>query len=294
MLESNANLETSKPNNTANSQQSTAGAQSVAKPPQGNQSNTQHEPAKPRTLAELFADKEDESSLEINLDDQTPDDPNAPIDSLDRLMKRNKLTPEQAYAIKIPMPNGAEPLTLGELKDRIGEITDHEMRVTEFEERRIQQEGELLRSQSELRSILGMLPKEAVTPQLMAKVRDTQDATIRREKQLTIQHIPQWRDEKTRTAEIEGMLETLGDYGFDASFLDTVHDHRAVKLLRDFHVMRSRIKKSLESVRDPKKLKARPSGKVGAPAKPNNKGPRRNQFPTQDQKLAAFFSSKES
>jgi hypothetical protein len=287
----NANLETGTPQPQPNSQADNKG-QAVSNGSAPNKTNQQQaEAPKPKSLAELFGDSTDETNLEISLSDDTPDDPNAPLDSIERLMKRHKLTPEQAYAIKVPMPNGAEALSIGELKDKISDLTDLEYRQTEFEERRIKTEGDILRSQSELRDILSLLPKDAIKPEVLNKLRERQEFTTRRERQLTIQHIPEWRDEKKRLADLEGIEEMLSDYGFDGTFLQAVTDHRAMKFIRDTFLIRTRIQKSLAAVRDPKNLGARPSGKSGkAAAKPGVKSRRQTKM-TQDDKLAELFSS---
>jgi hypothetical protein len=287
----NANLETGTQHQQPNSQADNKGPP-VSNGAVPNKTNQQQvETPKPKSLAEMFGDSTDETSLEINLSDDTPDDPNAPLDSIERLMKRHKLTPEQAYAIKVPMPNGAEALTIGELKDKISDLTDLEYRQTEFEERRIKAEGEILKSQSELRDILSVLPKDAIKPEVLNKLRERQEHTTRRERQLTLQHIPEWRDEKKRTAELEGIEEMLSDYGFDGTFLQAVTDHRAMKFIRDTFLIRTRIKKSLEAVRDPKKLGAKPSGKSGKAAIKPGTNSRRQTTMTQDDKLAKLFSS---
>jgi hypothetical protein len=287
-----ANLETSPQNSQTNSTSDNKGSKPNNKGAPPNKEVTQ--PEKPRGLAELFADQKDETSLEISLEDDTPDDPNAPVDSIDRLTKRLKLTPEQAYEIKVPMPNGAEALTIGALKDKISDLTDFDMRVVQFDERRIKQEGEILKSQQELKSILEMLPKEAKSPEVLQKVRERQELVTRRERQATLEHIPEWRDEQKRTVEFEGIQEMLSDYGFDDTFFHSVVDHRAMKFLRDTFLMRSRIRKALEQVRDPKKLGVKPSGKgAKAPVKPNANAPRRKSVATQDDRLAAWFQSKE-
>jgi hypothetical protein len=292
MTELNASLETSKQNQQPNSQADNAG---TVPNKNGAAPNKQDEQGnKPRSLADLFGSKSDESSTEIALDDDTPDDPEAPLDSIERLMKRHKLTAEQAYAIKVPMPNGAEALSIGEIKDKVAELTDFEMRVVQFDERRIKQEGELLKSQSELRELIGILPKDAIKPEVLQKLRERQSETTRQQRQLTLEHIPEWRDEKKRTAEIEGIVEMLSDYGFDESFLQSVVDHRAMKFIRDNYLIRTRIRKSLEQVRDPKKLGKQPSGKGNkAPSKPSNNPSRRQAAVTQGDKIRDWFNSKE-
>lgn len=283
MKESSASLETSKLNPPVNSQPDNSTVNN------GASSNKDEGPKKPRSLAEIFGNTSDETDLDISLEDDTPDDPNAPLDSIERLMKRQNLTPEQAYGIKVPMKDGAEPLTIGQMKDKLSELVDFEHRVSEFEERRIKQEGDLLRSQAELRGLIEILPKDAIKPEILAKVRARQETVARNEKRQTLEHIPEWRDETRRAKEIEDIVDTLGDYGFDASFLESVVDHRAIKLLNDFTKMRNRIRKSLESVRDPKRLGIRPSGK-GAPRKPPVENTsRKNPAPTQGDRLRAFL-----
>lgn len=293
MTELNASLETSKQNNQANSQPDNKGV-STNKGNGAAPNKQEEQEKKPRSLAELFGNRSDESSTEIALDDDTPDDPEAPLDSIERLMKRHKLTPEQAYAIKVPMPNGAEALTIGELKDKISDLTDLELRQVQFDERRIKQEGELIKSQTELRGLLEVLPKDAIKPEVLQKLRERQAETTRQQRQLTLEHIPEWRDEKKRTAEIEGIVEMLSDYGFDESFLQSVVDHRAMKFIRDNFLIRSRIRKSLEEVRDPKKLGKQPSGKSNKSAsKPIDKSPRRAVVGTQSDRIRDWFQSKE-
>jgi hypothetical protein len=285
MNELNASLETSKQTPQANSQSANNGAPDS----KGAPNNQTQQPPKPQSLAEMFGDKSDESSLEISLDDDSPDDPNAPLDSIERLKKRNKLTDEQVYKIKVPMPNGAEALSIGELKDKITDLTDFEMRQVEFDERRIKKEGELLKSEGELRDILGMLPKEALDPKVLGKIHERQQSVTRREKALTIEHIPSWSDEKSRNKDLELMQETLGDYGFDESFLHSVIDHRAMKFIRDMCLMRARIRKSIADVRDPQRLNGRPSGKTQKAAiRPNTNSPRKK-MATQDDKLRQIF-----
>jgi len=174
-----------------------------------NTNNQQGAPEEPKrlSLAELFADDNsdgDNSGSESGTG--VDDDPSKPVDSIDGLVKRLKMTPEQAYAIKVAMPNGAEPLTVGQLKDRVGELVDLETREAQFDTRRIKSEGELLRAQAEIRELMALMPKESVNPEAVNKVRQRHEATMKRERAMTLEHIPQWQDEKTRTEDLQGWL----------------------------------------------------------------------------------------
>jgi hypothetical protein len=240
------------------------------------------------SLAELFAEDGDTPGSESGTDD----DPSKPVDSIDRLMKRYNLSPEQAYAIKVPMPQGAEPLTLGELKDRVGELVELETREAQFDQRRVKAEGELLRAQTEMRELMALIPKEQLTPAVLDKVRQKHEATMNRERQATLEHIPEWRDEKRRTEDISGMIELLEDYGLGGTFLSTVVDHRALKFIRDSYLRDKRIKEALARVKSGKPVTGqRTSSKTAkGAAKPNSNTSRQSRvIPDQAARIRNLF-----
>jgi hypothetical protein len=282
-----ASLETSQQNNNpansaAGSKPAVTGAPAEAK-------------AKPG-LRELFS-LSDEGVIREN-DDSESEDPNAPVDSLDRAIKKLGITAEQAYKIKVPMPDGVEPMTLGTLKDRVGEVAELEYRELQFDQRRRDSEGELLRAQNEIRELMQLIPREQLKPELIDKVRKQHNATMTRERQLTLEHIPEWRDEEKRVAELEGMTELVQEYGFPAEFVSTVVDHRALKMLRDFYRMDKRIRAALANVETPNSRSQRPSGKNGKgpqnPGKsPSNSNRRNGAVPTQRQRIDALFNKSE-
>lgn len=280
MQQSNERSETSG-NSPANSQD--AGDQTNTNTKGNVGSIQQEEQPKRLSLAELFAedgDGEGQGSESGTGDD----DPSKPVDSIDGLTKRHKMTAEQVYAIKVPMPNGAEPLTIGQMKDRVGELVELETREAQFDQRRIKSEGELLRAQAEMRDLMALIPREQLTPAAVEKVRKGHEATMKRERAATLEHIPEWQDEKRRTEDLHGMIELLGDYGFDEAFITTVVDHRAMKMIRDFWRQNTRIKAALAKVTTPLGKGKRPSGKTGkGPAKPNSQ-PQRQSKGAQDQR----------
>lgn len=208
-------------------------------------------------LGELF--KDDTDGL---------DDIDGPIDSVDRASKRLGIKPDEFYNIKIQMKDGAEALTVGELKDRVGELVEFETRETQFNQRRIAAEGRILNDQREVREILAMLPADVVQklPQLVERVRKKHEATLSREQQLTIEHIPEWTDETVAAKEKAEMTAFLGNWGFDDSFLNTIVDHRAMKFVRDVMMVDKKIKAALAKVTTPDKKGQRPSARTGKPA----------------------------
>lgn len=274
MQQSNAGSEMNRNNNSANSsadnQQVTQQQQQQQPHPANNNQQPAGEEPRKLSLADLFKSKDDGEGYEISSDDSESDDPSKPPETLEALSKRLQLKPEQIYGIQVAMPNGAEPLTIGQLKDRIGELVDFETREAQFDQRRVKAEGELLRAQTEMREILALIPKGQLNPELVNKMRQRHEATTNRERELTMEHIPDWQNEKTRTEDLKGMVEMLSDYGFEPSFISTVVDHRALKFIRDSYLRDKRIKAALAKVTTPAgKAGQRPSGKSGkAPSKP--------------------------
>jgi hypothetical protein len=243
---------------------------------------------RPLSLAELFADDDDD-----NID--SDDDLSQPPETLEALSKRLGVKPEQVYNVKIPLSvNGAEPLTIGQLKDRVSELVDLETREAQFDQRRIKSEGETLRMQAEMRELLAMVPKEHVSPELVDKVRKRHDETMKRERQMTLEHIPDWQDEKKRAEDLQGMVDLMKDYGFDESFIGTVADHRALKFIRDMYLRDKRIKAALAKVTTPNAKGQRPSNKPakGAIRPDRQKSNRSAQgaLPNQRSRIAQLFS----
>lgn len=286
------------------SRQSSEKAREAFTPPKAKEGNNAEgsgenaDEPKRLSLAELFGNSDDgeDGETRLNLSDDSPDDPSKPPDSVEAAIKRLGLKkPEDFYAIKVPMPNGAEPLTIGDLKDRVGEVVDLETREAQFDQRRIASEGELLRAQAEMRELMALVPKDKLTPEVLEKVRQKHEATMKKERVATLEHIPEWQDEKRRGEDLQGMIELLGNYGFDENFIATVVDHRALKLLRDYYLMDKRIKKALANVTIPAKKGHKPSQKPSKGAQKPVAHERTRQQPVMDQRtrIAQLFNQSE-
>jgi hypothetical protein len=244
-------------------------------------------------LRELFTQKDGDESGALDLDE--PDDPAKPVKNLEHAAKRLGMKAEDVYKILVPMKDGAPPIALGELKDRVGELVDLDARVLEFETRRVKNEGETLRSQQELRDLMAMIPRDKITPELLQRVRSSHEATRSREVALTLEHIPSWTDERSRTADLTKMVSMLSDYGLPESFITTVVDHRALKFIRDSMVIRERIMKALKDVKiPPRKGATPPSANRRAPSKPANTPSRRVPDNTERGRIMTFLDSTDS
>lgn len=303
MQQLNGNLETSQPNQPSPNSKGGENARTPSReskqqqqqPPQrkegGNESEVEH---KPLSLAEMFQKENPDDPEDDRFSVEEPDDPSSPVDSLDKVAKRLKMKPEDVYAIKVPMPNGAEPMTLGDLKDRVGELVDLDARELEFTQRRVKSEGEVLRAQQELRGLMALIPKQHLSPELVDKVRKNHLATQARERELTLEHIPAWQNEETRTKEIEDITKMFSDYGFDEGFITTIVDHRAMKFARDTMLMRKRIAKALAEVKIPPRKGKAPSAKAAKPAqRPSESSNGRERSVNANASLRAMFTSQD-
>ena len=153
------------------------------------------------------------------------------------------------YKLEVSQADDGTPVTIENLKDHFSKQSDIELRELEFDERRIKQESELLREQNELRELMAALPEKAIRPEVLQKVRDKHAAQMQMERQRTMELIPDWQDEKTRTKDIEGMAAHLQQYGYPVDHLERVADHRQLKYIRDNWQRETRIRKALEKVR---------------------------------------------
>lgn len=234
-------------------------------------------------LAELFADRAESET------DDDADDPSKPVDSIDRLSKRLKMDMEKVYAIKVPVNEGEEPVTIGQLKDRVKAMDDLETRETQFEERRIQSEGELLKAQTFMRGILSKIPQQHLSKELVQQVESHHRTTMQRERELTLQHIPEWKTEKNEQDDRTKINAMLSNYGFGPEFLESITDHRAIKFVRDMAIRDARIKEALAKVQPDTRGNKRVSAKAPAPNRPKG-SPVRQKGPAPDG-LRAMFSS---
>lgn len=153
------------------------------------------------------------------------------------------------YKLEVSQAEDGTPMTVENLKDHHAKQVDFSMREIEFEERRTKQESELMRAQEELRELMAALPEKAIKPEVLQKLRDKHDAQVSLERKRTLEVIPDWQDEKIRTADIEGMAEHMQQYGYPVDHLERVVDHRQIKYIRDNWQREQRIRIALSKVK---------------------------------------------
>lgn len=172
------------------------------------------------------------------------------------------------YKIEVPFDVDGEskPRTLGEIKDAIAQRDDFEVDRLAWEEQRTERENDLARSMQELNEIVGMLPKSAISDDLLKAVGRKRAETVERESRLTRQVIPEWQDEDAEERDRVAMRDHLQKYGFPKNYLDGIVDHRTLRYIRESMRREQRIERALAQVKTVRKPGISPSSKPSRPA----------------------------
>lgn len=189
--------------------------------------------------------------------------------ALKDLAERLNATPEDLYAIEVPMGGEGKTMTLGALKDLASKQDDFTVRELEFSERVSKTEAEWTRQQQEMQALISSLDPKAVTPEVRERMRGKVEAELKRERVLTLQTIPEWQNETVRNAELASMVEYLRDFGIPDSFLLSGASHKLFRMVRDATLRKQRFEKAMANIKEVKKpsTTGRSSAGNGAPRK---------------------------
>ena len=199
-------------------------------------------------LGEMLQETEPKDDTGVSDDAAGGSDDAAPTKFND-LAGKLGLELDALYKLEVSQAEDGTPVTVENLKDHYALQGDLSMREIDFEERRTKQESELMQAQEELRELLAALPEKAIKPEVLQNIRNKHDAQKTLERRRTLEVIPDWKDEKTRTADIEGMSEHMKQYGYPVDYLERVADHRQIKYIRDNWQREQRIRTALAKVK---------------------------------------------
>lgn len=198
-------------------------------------------------LGELLA--KDEMGVGAPIDDDASEIKDAAPTNFNDLAEKLGLKLDDLYKLEIAQAEDGTPVSIEKIKDQYVKQVDFSIREIDFEERKTQQETEIIQAQEELRELMAALPEKAIKPEVLQKVRAKHEAQATIERRRTLEVIPEWQDEKTRTADLEGMSEHMKQYGYPVNHLERVADHRQIKYIRDNWQRELRIRKALAAVR---------------------------------------------
>lgn len=188
-----------------------------------------------------------------------------------------KLTDDELYGIEVPSAiEGAEPYTIGKLKDLAKEHDEFTLTGLKREQEFRDREAAMMRTEQELRDLLAAIGADKIDPKVRAELQTRRQKVETEERQRVLTVIPGWQDRDVRTRELGAMVEHLKDNGFPESYLASVLDHRTLRYIRNNMVRDQRIKAALEKVQVRKPSTPAKGAKSGgnSPTKPASNGAR--------------------
>lgn len=231
-------------------------------------------------VSALLRGEEPDQGDQGNQDDQDGDSENSDASSetdkpkgkpknLEALAETLGLEVKDLYEMEIPFADGDDVThkTLGEVKDEISERSTFEVDRLAWEEQKTDRDNQVVKSMQEIQEIVSMLPKSAISEQLVQAVARKRAVMVETETRMTRQVIPEWTNEDVEERDRAAMREHLGEYGFPENYLDNLVDHKTLRYIRESMKRQQRIERALEQVKTVRKPGHKPSGKpTGKPA----------------------------
>ena len=190
------------------------------------------------------------------------------LDSLDAVAAKLGVEKSDLYELAITQPgDGEDRVTIGQLADIAKDKGQLELDRLEFDERVQKREADLMRAQQEVTEIVSLLPKAAISKDLLNAVAKRMAQTQDKERGQTLLAIPEWKDQAREDADRLEMSKHLEPYGFAGNYLDSIHDHRTLKYIRDNMQREGNMKRALEAVTKLRKGDGKKPGKKAPAAK---------------------------
>ena len=172
------------------------------------------------------------------------------------------------YDLQIPMGQGEEPRTLGELKDAYRDRAGWQQEFAQREQTLTAREVEAARVQQDLAYLQDEILAK-VPPERLKQMEQRQEAQLRLEGVMLQQKVPEFREQNYFNAWREQAVEFTGKFGFKPHEL-VIQDHRLVHMLHYMMGLEKKLERlaRLEPVRTaPPKRK---HGGMQAPSKSNS------------------------
>ena len=228
-----------------------------------------------RGEADDQGDQDDSDQGDQDGDDQPPQGRRAPR-TLDEVAKALGIDVAALYELELPEraaagENKGKRLKLGQLKDYYARQDDHALDRITWEETRDREQASIARERQELSELMAAIPADKLNQETLNAVRLRIDGVVKAERRKTLQRIPTWADDNTRTVELQGIAEHLADYGFPAAALQGISDHRMLAYMRDNWLRMRRLQDALDKVkpvRTPGTPRSRATGAAPAQVRP--------------------------
>jgi len=179
--------------------------------------------------ADLLAEIEDELGAGVEVGDGTAD----VGDTLKALAEKLGLDPADLYQLRIPMGGDGSTMSLGELKDIAKGAHEIEASKLAFDEAVATERRTLQKDREDIQSLIGMLPREALTPAMIEHARRGAAEYVDQQGRILAELVPEWRDPKVYADDRALMLEHVQKAGWNADDLAAVHDAKLLAYFRN-------------------------------------------------------------
>jgi hypothetical protein len=152
-----------------------------------------------------------------------------------------EVDPQQLYALAVPIGDDPEeePLTIGQMKDRIKEVRDFDRRRDDFEDYRDQSMNEVANARMQIEGVLQRITQVVPPEQLASAFADYaygHEQQVRTSRLQLREWFPEWDDVQVKTRDREKLDKFLGTYGITKYEIDNLTDARLVRFA--MHSMR--------------------------------------------------------
>jgi hypothetical protein len=133
------------------------------------------------------------------------------------------------YDQVVPMPDGAESVTIGQLKDHYQGKADFESERETWTQRRTEQEGKHIIAKQGLMQLAQLVGN--VNPQVLEYVQQQQAVTRQQEAASLLEVFPEWADANVKRAAAPKLKAVAEKLGFSEAEFAHISDHRQIRAL---------------------------------------------------------------
>jgi hypothetical protein len=226
------------------------------------------------TVGETAEGEKAEGSGDEGPGDETPGQQERRLSTLQDVAKALGTNSAKMYDVQIPMGQGEEPRTLGELKDAFRDRTGWQQEFAQREQQLTAREVEAARVQQDLAYLQDEILAK-VPPERLKQMEQRQEAQLRLEGVMLQQKVPEFREQNYFNAWREQAVEFTGKFGFKPHEL-VIQDHRLVHMLHYTMSLEKKLERlaRIEPVRTaPPKRKTSGVQSSNKPQPRNNAGP---------------------
>lgn len=144
------------------------------------------------------------------------------------------------YDLMIPMPDGEEPIKLGDMKDLVNDSRRRDDLMTE-------RENALMREQDDWAQVMQYTGAE-VPPEVRQMMEQRQYQHLEQEQGALIKAMPELSDNTEFLSMKKRVVGVGSEYGFSEQELFNVTDHRVIKFMNDYGKLMERNKVARETV----------------------------------------------